>query len=88
MYKFIIRILNTEIMSEKQDNKDDLSPDESGLVDRWKTIRDDYRKRYPDITDDDVKFESGDFDLMTERIAKRTNRSPDDIAAEIRHWRQ
>ena len=52
----------------------------------WKDIEGDYRKRYPNVTDEDVNYKSGEFDNMTGRIAKRTNRNRVDVNNEIRDW--
>ncbi|RXJ44356.1 hypothetical protein [Gelidibacter gilvus] len=53
---------------------------------RWKDIEEDYRKRYPNITDEDVNYRLDGFDDMTGRIAKRTNRNREDVNNEIRDW--
>lgn len=53
---------------------------------RWKAIESDYRKRYPKITDADVNYKSDDFNSMTRRIAKRTNRTPQEVRKEIKNW--
>lgn len=53
---------------------------------RWNDIESDYRRRYPNITDDDVNYRQGEFDTMTDRIAKRTNRSREAVNDEIRNW--
>lgn len=53
---------------------------------QWKDIQGAYRKRYPDVTDEDVNYKSGEFDIMTGRIAKRTNRNREDVNNEIRDW--
>ncbi len=60
--------------------------DESDNESRWKDIEDDYRKRYPNVTDEDVNYQSDGFDDMTGRIAKRTNRNREDVNNEIRDW--
>ena len=52
----------------------------------WKNIEVDYRRRYPDVTDEDVMYKSGEFDLMTGRIAKRSNSNREDVNNEIREW--
>ncbi|MEO8773058.1 MAG: hypothetical protein ABI371_01905 [Gelidibacter sp.] len=54
---------------------------------RWKNIESDYRSRYPNVTDEDVNYKSGEFDSMTGRIAKRTNRNREDVNNEIREWK-
>ncbi|HUH26626.1 hypothetical protein [Gelidibacter sp.] len=56
------------------------------LESRWTDIESDYRHRYPKLTDDDVNYNSGEFERMADRIAKRTNRTPEDVTREIRDW--
>lgn len=53
---------------------------------RWTDIESDYRKRYPNLTDEDLHYKSGEFSEMTNRIAKRTNRTPEEVTREIRNW--
>lgn len=53
---------------------------------RWQDIESDYRKRYDNLTDEDVNYRDGDFDSMTNRIAKRTNRNQNDVNDEIQNW--
>lgn len=56
------------------------------LESRWTDIESDYRQRYPKLTDEDVSYNSGEFERMADRIAKRTNRTPEDVTLEIRDW--
>jgi hypothetical protein len=85
-------------MSRQQDTQDDDKHNgykkdnlagkfNAELEGRWSTIQQDYRKHYPNITEEDVTYRTGEFDLMTEKIAKRTNRSRDQIADEIKNWK-
>lgn len=66
--------------NSKLNNSDD------SLEGRWSNIQADYRKKYPNITDDDINFRSGEFDHMIASIARRTNRSTEDIKNDIRNW--
>lgn len=59
---------------------------EEKVESRWPDIESDYRKRYPKLTDNDLHDHSGDFDLVAARIAKRTNRTPEEVKKEIRDW--
>lgn len=52
----------------------------------WNEIESKYRRRHPNVTDEDVDYGSGEFETMTNRIAKRTNRSRDQINEEIGNW--
>jgi|26BtaG_2_1085354.scaffolds.fasta_scaffold02068_7 predicted nucleic acid-binding protein len=63
-----------------------LNPSDDSLEGRWSNIQADYRKKNPSITDDDVNFKSGEFDHMIASIARRTNRSAEDIKNDIRNW--
>lgn len=73
------------------DSHDDLkspnAPDHlQDIEDRWNEINEEYRRRYPNLTSDDVDYRAGEFDNMTDRIAQRTNRSREDVQDEIRNW--
>lgn len=63
-----------------------LNNSDDSLEGRWSTIQADYRKKNPNITDSDVHFRDGKFDHMIASIAKRTDRSAEDIKHEIRNW--
>ncbi|CDF78974.1 hypothetical protein BN863_12620 [Formosa agariphila KMM 3901] len=56
------------------------------LQKKWNEIQKEYRKKYPSLTSEDVDYRSGEFTLMTERVAKRTNRSQEEIQKEIKNW--
>lgn len=53
---------------------------------QWTDIESDYRKRYPSLTDEDLDYSDDDFDGLSDRIAKRTNRNYQDVQDEIRNW--
>ncbi|MDN3724145.1 hypothetical protein QRD02_07105 [Aequorivita sp. SDUM287046] len=59
---------------------------ENDLETKWNDIAPSYRKMYPSITEQDVDYREGEFDSMTDRIAKRTNRRREDVLSEIRDW--
>ncbi len=63
-----------------------LNNSDDSLEGRWSNIQADYRKKYPNITDDDINFRDGDFDHMIASIARRTDRSTEDIKNDIRSW--
>lgn len=54
---------------------------------KWATIREDYRRKYPRITDNDVDYLVGGFQKMLGIIASRTNRSRAEVSNEIRYWK-
>lgn len=75
-------------VSYNQTNPRELEHPNSDNESLWKDIESDYRRRYPNVTDEDVNYKSGEFDAMTERIAKRTNRNREDVYNEIRDWKK
>lgn len=71
---------------DTDNHKSDSSFSNQDWQSRWTDIRSDYRKRYPSLTEEDVEYGDGDFDNMTDRIAKRTNRNFQNVQDEIRNW--
>ncbi len=63
-----------------------LNSSDDSLEGRWSNIQADYRKKYPNITDDDIKFRDGDFDHAIASIARRTDRSAKDVENDIKNW--
>ncbi|MHA7943989.1 hypothetical protein ACJOV8_013015 [Formosa sp. 3Alg 14/1] len=60
--------------------------DLNDLQKKWNEIQNEYRKKYPSLTSEDVDYRSGEFDSMTDRLAQRTNRTRTDIQNEINDW--
>lgn len=63
-----------------------LNSADDSLEGRWSNIQSDYRKKNPEITDKDVDFKSGDFDHAISNIARRTNKSKEDVKNDIKNW--
>lgn len=63
-----------------------LNDSDNSLEGKWSNIQADYRKKHPNITDDDINFKEGKFDHMIASIARRTNKSAEDVENEIRSW--
>ncbi|OBX21640.1 hypothetical protein LX77_01727 [Gelidibacter algens] len=53
---------------------------------KWAIIREEYRRKYPSITDNDVDYLIGEFENMLGIIASRTARSRAEVSNEIRYW--
>jgi len=53
---------------------------------RWQEIESSYRNHYPSLTDEDLKYREGTFDTVMARIAKRTNKSVQEVNDEIWEW--
>lgn len=45
-----------------------------------------YQKHYPLLNDDDLYFLSGQFEIMTDIIASKTQRCRAEVTNEIRYW--
>lgn len=60
--------------------------DYTDLEDKWYKIEGDYRNRYADLTDEDVRVKSGRFDETLERISRRRSKSRREIRSEIENW--
>lgn len=82
------RRLNDVESDDNLEHKDPKGNKDSNLTieRRWNVIESAYRKRYPAVTDEDVQFRSGEFDAMTDRLAKRTNQSREAVTNEIENW--
>lgn len=63
-----------------------LNTGDNSLEGQWSNIQADYRKKYPNITDDDIDFKDGKFDHMIASVARRTDRSSKEVEKEIREW--
>ena len=61
--------------------------DDQELESKWFDIENEYRQKYPEITDDDVEYQEGEFEYMTRCVAYRTNRSTEQVRLEIRRWK-
>ena len=59
---------------------------DDSLEGRWSNIQADYRKKYPELQDEDVNNLDKDFQSMVDRIARRTQRSRQDVEDDIRNW--
>lgn len=72
--------------NDSQNQRQENRAQNTDLETKWNTIENDYRAKYPNLTDNDVNYRTGEFDSMTENIARRTNRSREDVNNEIRNW--
>lgn len=77
-----------------EDYNDDYNPGENygigdeydTLEDKWYEIQDEYRDRYPDVTDSDVYYGEDRFGSMLENLGRRRGRIRREIQAEIENW--
>ena len=75
---------NREQEREYREQNGQLNLDD--LQKKWNDIQTEYRKQYPSLTSEDVDYRPGEFHDMTNRLAKRTNRSRQEIQDEINDW--
>lgn len=61
-----------------------LNSSDDSLEGRWSNIQADYRKKHPNITDEDI---DGDFEHAIASIARRTDRSAEDVKNDIKNWK-
>lgn len=59
---------------------------DNSLEGRWSNIQADYRKKNPQITDADIDFKDGEFDHMIASVARRTDKTIEQVKNEIRNW--
>ncbi len=59
---------------------------EMNLEDKWYDIKEEYRERFTDLTDEDVNYGDGRFEEMLERIGRKRGRSRREIQREIENW--
>lgn len=53
---------------------------------RWQEIEKDFKSHYPELSEEDLKYREGEFNQMIERIAKRTNKSSQEVRDKIWEW--
>lgn len=53
---------------------------------RWQEIEKDFKSHYPELSEEDLKYREGEFNEMIERIAKRTNKSSQEVRDKIWEW--
>ena len=63
-----------------------LNTTDDSLEGKWSNIQSDYRKKYSELTDEDVDTTEGDFNDLVNRVARRTQRSRKDVEDDIRGW--
>ena len=60
--------------------------DYEDLEDKWYGMVEEYRRNYPDLTDEDVEVLPDGFGQTLERIGHRRGRTAQDIQREIEKW--
>lgn len=74
-------------LEDEMENDDyEYSEADEDLEDAWFDIEDEFRIRYPTLTDGDVTVEPGRFQNTLARMGQRLNRMPEEIRQEIENW--
>lgn len=58
----------------------------SDMDHKWGDIQNEYRIHYPELANEDLSYFPGKFDELTQRIAKKTLRSHQEVKEELEHW--
>ncbi|HZJ18853.1 MAG TPA: hypothetical protein VFD35_00685 [Pricia sp.] len=56
------------------------------LHDKWNDIQEEYLKKYPQLEDEDLHFESGGFEGLLEKISEIQGKPVKEIRSEIENW--
>lgn len=81
--------MSAESMAALQNKKKEEEKHENQEVEKkWKEIEKDYMRRYPLLRPQDVSYRPNRVDMLIERIAKRTLRTPHEVKVEIQNWQQ
>ena|SRR5690606_2400990 len=76
----------TDLEDEMENDDYEYSEADEDLEDAWFDIEDEFRIRYPTLTDGDVTVEPGRFQNTLDRMGHRLNRTPEEIRQEIESW--
>ncbi len=60
--------------------------DAEEIEDKWYGIEREYRRQYPDLTDEDVNVEPNCFRQTLARIGRRRKKTSEEILDEIKNW--
>ncbi|WP_338358616.1 CsbD family protein [Yeosuana marina] len=56
------------------------------LEGKWKQIKGKFKQKYGNVTDDDMSFTEGKFDVMLGTIQEKTGKKKEEILEEIENW--
>ena len=76
----------TDLEDEMENDDYEYSEADEDLEDIWFGIEDEFRMRYPTLTDEDVNVEPGRFKNTLDRMGQRLNRTPEEIRRDIENW--
>jgi len=57
------------------------------LEKKWQLIANAYRKENPGLSEEDISYRDGEFDLMTDKTTKKTNKDRETVWKEIQEWK-
>ncbi|MCK0159171.1 CsbD family protein [Allomuricauda sp. F6463D] len=53
------------------------------LEGKWKMVKGAFKKKYAEVTDDDLTYAEGEFDQMLGKIQEKTGNSKEELKKEI-----
>lgn len=56
------------------------------LEGKWKQMKGEFKMKYANLTDDDLKYSEGKFDEMLGRLQERTGKDKEELRKEIKNW--
>ena len=60
--------------------------DDKHLESHWEKIREPFKMKYPDLNDDDLHYDQGEFGQMLDRIGSKTGLSATQLRHKILNW--
>lgn len=74
-------------LHEDENENSGISEKDRELEKKWTEIKDDFRKKYSDLSNVDVSYAPGEFGIMLGRIQKKTGKSHAQLRDEINRWK-
>lgn len=56
------------------------------LEGKWKQVKGEFKKKYGNLTDDDVTYSEGEFDKMMGKLQEKTGKEKEELKREIENW--
>lgn len=56
------------------------------LEGKWKQIKGEFKKKYANVTDDDMTYTEGKFDELIGRLQEKTGKRKEEVEREIENW--
>ena len=53
---------------------------------KWKQIKGQFKQKYAELTDDDLKYDEGKSDELLGRLQEKTGKTKEELKKEIDSW--